>query len=76
LFLALRKVREDAGLRQSDVAEALGYPQSVISKYEPGERRLDLLELEDVCRAIGITLVDFVRAYEKASRRRGRSVST
>ena len=50
-------------MRQVDLADALGWPQSAISKYESGERRLDLLELEDVCRAIGITLVDFVKVY-------------
>lgn len=72
LLFALRKVREDAGLRQSDLAESLGYPQSVISNYESGERRLDLLELEDVCGAIGITLSEFVKVYAAASRPRGK----
>jgi Helix-turn-helix len=33
----------------------------VISKYESGERRLDLIELHDVCRVLGISLVEFAR---------------
>ncbi len=41
-------------------------PQSVVSKFESGERRLDILELHDVCEALGISLVDFVRRLEKA----------
>jgi transcriptional regulator with XRE-family HTH domain len=65
LISALRQIREDAGLRQVDVADSLRVPQSVISKYESGERRLDLLELEDVCRAIGTTLSEFVKYYER-----------
>jgi transcriptional regulator with XRE-family HTH domain len=61
-FLSLlRQVRVEAGMRQEDLAQALGMPQSVVSKFESGERRLDLLELRDVCQALGISLVEFVR---------------
>lgn len=56
----LRDIRVDAGLRQIDLAEKLGQPQSFVSKCESGERRLDLLELEQVCICCGITLIDFV----------------
>ena len=63
-FLALlRQVREEAGLRQIDVAARLNQPQSFVSKYESGERRLDLLELELVCEACGTDVVAFVRRY-------------
>ena len=62
----LRQVRHDAGLRQTDVAERLGLPQSYVSKYESGERRLDLLELRKVCQAIGISLEKFVKKFEDA----------
>ena len=44
----LRQLREEAGLTQADVAGRLGEPQSFVSKYESGERRLDLVELEQV----------------------------
>jgi ribosome-binding protein aMBF1 (putative translation factor) len=50
--------RDKAGLTQVDVAKPLGVPQSVVSKYESGERRLDLLELSDVCAAMGVPLVE------------------
>ncbi|HNP64153.1 MAG TPA: helix-turn-helix transcriptional regulator [Woeseiaceae bacterium] len=59
----LRQVREEADLRQVDVAERLDQPQSFVSKYESGERRLDLLELESVCAACETDLVEFVRRY-------------
>jgi transcriptional regulator with XRE-family HTH domain len=62
----LRKVRRELGLRQVDVARLLGEPQSFVSKYESGERRLDLPELEQICKAIGVALSDFVRRYEEA----------
>jgi transcriptional regulator with XRE-family HTH domain len=41
-------------------------PQSVVSKYESGERRLDILELRQVCEATGITLTDFVARLERS----------
>ena len=59
----LRHVRKEAGLRQIDVAERLDQPQSFVSKYESGERRLDLLELELVCVACDTDLKEFVKRY-------------
>ena len=63
LLALLRQVREEAGLYQAEVAARLSKPQSFISKCERGERRLDLVELESVCEAIGISLQDFVKRY-------------
>lgn len=61
----LKQVRLDAGLRQSDLADKLGAPQSFVSKYESGERRLDILELRQICEAVGITLSEFIKRLEK-----------
>jgi hypothetical protein len=65
LLSLLRKVRTEAGLRQVDMAEALQLPQSFVSKYESGERRLDPLELYAVCHAAGITFAQFASRFEK-----------
>lgn len=62
----LRQIRVDADLSQRDLARKLGQPQSFISKYESGERRLDPLELRQVCEAVGITLVEFARRLDRA----------
>lgn len=60
LRLILRERREAAGLRQAQVAERLSEPQSFVSKYESGERRLDLIELRQVCAALGVDLLDLI----------------
>jgi transcriptional regulator with XRE-family HTH domain len=49
-----------------DLAKRLGVPQSFVSKYESGERRLDVLELRAVCVALKISLKQFVRRLEEA----------
>ena len=41
MMIAARKA---AGLTQTELAEQLGKPQSYVSKYERGERRLDVVE--------------------------------
>lgn len=65
LQVLLREFREAQGLTQRDVAKRLGVPQSFVSKYESGERRLDLPELRQVCEAIGVSLEDFIRRFER-----------
>ena len=61
----LRELRSEAGLRQQQVADELDEPQSFISKYESGERRLDILELREICQVLGISLEEFSRMLEK-----------
>jgi len=65
LLSLLRELRVQAGLRQVDIARSLGKPQAFVSYYESGARRLDLLELRQVCKVLGVTLPDFVRKFEK-----------
>ncbi len=60
----LKRTRVEAGLRQVDLAKKLSVPQSMISKYEVGERRIDLLELRDICTALGVSLSEFVQHLE------------
>lgn len=69
LLKLLRVVREQAGLRQIDVANRLGRAQSFVSKYESGERRLDLLELEQVCDACEVELINLVERYLSETKR-------
>jgi len=60
LCALLRQLRQDAGLTQTQVAEHLAVPQSFVSKYESGERRLDVIELRYVAEALGHNLMDVV----------------
>ena len=68
----LVSARRDAGLRQIDLAERLGKPQSFVSKVERGERRLDVVELIVVARAIGVDEAGFLRTVAGAVPRKTR----
>lgn len=77
----LLAARHEAGLTQADMAEAWGVPQERISAIERGIRRLDLVELQDLCNLLGVDLLEFVKDFQTASsvmapRRRKRVVST
>jgi len=58
--------REKSGLTQVQIAERLGKPQSFISKYERGERRLDFPEFIELANVLGIDVADFVNHYQSA----------
>ena len=61
----LRKARQDAGLTLEQVASELGRQASAVSKMERGELRMDLVQLRDYCRAIGVPLLEFVKRVEE-----------
>ncbi len=48
------------------IAESLSKPQSYISKYERGERRLDFPEFVELAEILGIEVVSFVKNYQAA----------
>jgi len=56
----LLEAREHAGLTQFALASRLRRPQSYVSKYERGERRLDMVEFIDVARALDIDPLEIV----------------
>lgn len=62
----LRERRLELGLTQAQLSQQLERPQSFVSKYEAGERRLDVVELLGVCHGLGLTLTEFVHRFEKS----------
>lgn len=62
----LRELRVGAALRQVDVAVRAGWPQSVVSKIEAGERTADAVEILVWCDAVGVQMVEFTTWLEGA----------
>ncbi len=59
----LVKAREAAGLTQTEVARRLDKPQSFVSKYERGERRLDMTEFVELADILAIDAASFLASY-------------
>ena len=57
LLIEARKV---ANLTQTELSTKLSRPQSYVSKYERGERRLDLIEFLEVATALNINPATFI----------------
>lgn len=65
----LQAEREERGLTQIEVAARLDKPQSYVSKYERGERRLDFTEFVDIALVIGLDIPKFLKEYQAMLRR-------
>ena len=64
LMNMLATARKSMGLTQQQLAEKIGENQNFISKYESGERRLDVLELAAIARPIDFNVAHAVREIE------------
>ncbi|WP_428306228.1 helix-turn-helix domain-containing protein [Lacipirellula sp.] len=69
LVSLLRELRMNAGFRQIDMAKKLKRHQSFVSKLELGERRIDVLELREICKAFGTPFLEVVAELDRRLRR-------
>jgi len=60
--------RKKAGLSQAELAKRLAKPQSFVSKFERGERRLDLVEFKAVAEALGFDPLRLLRRLYREAR--------
>jgi transcriptional regulator with XRE-family HTH domain len=72
LLIEARKV---AALTQADLAKRLACPQSFVSKFERGERRLDVIEFLDIAEAIGLDTHKFLSKVASHPQQRRRKKS-
>jgi transcriptional regulator with XRE-family HTH domain len=66
LLAMLKDARTRKGVTQVQMAAKLKVQQSAVGKYERGELRMDLIQLRNWLKALGIPLTDFVAEYEDA----------
>lgn len=64
--LLMIEARKSADLTQAELATRLSRPQSFVSKYERGERRLDVVEFLEVARELGMDAVTFIKKLDDA----------
>lgn len=64
---ALIAARKTAGLTQAELAERLKCHQSFVARVESGERRIDVIELIVLARAMGAAAADLLSIAEVAT---------
>ncbi len=65
----LERYRQDNTLTQSELAAKLNRPQSYVSKYENGERRLDVIEFLEIAKELKINIAAFFKELENGETR-------
>jgi transcriptional regulator with XRE-family HTH domain len=72
-FLSLlRSAREQSGVTQVELGRRLRVGQAFVSKSEGRDRRIDIIELRQICRALKVDFVDFVQQLDAELERHSR----
>ncbi|RFD29211.1 transcriptional regulator [Pseudomonas sp. GL93] len=66
LLSLIKKHRKESGMTQADCSKALERPQSFMSDVETGSRRLDIVQLRDLCKVLGIELIELIEEFENS----------
>jgi len=61
----LKSIRLEAGLSGPNIQKLLGRPNSYVAKVESGDKRLDILELNEYCKVCNISLTEFAKRLEE-----------
>lgn len=67
----LKESRIQSKMTQQELATHLGCSQAYISKYEQGQKRLDIIEVRNICHCLGISLPDIVTQFEERLKKEG-----
>lgn len=66
--MLLRHARKKAGLTQEELNQRLGKYKTFVSKYESGERRLDVMEFIDIAEALGLDAASILKEVRQGGR--------
>ncbi len=61
----LKELRLNSNMTQQELSSILNCDQTYISKYESGQRRLDIIEIYEIVNALGFSLSEFSAFLEK-----------
>lgn len=64
LTQALIAARKESGLTQQELAAQLGRSQSFVAKIELGERRVEVVELVEIARILGVSAASLIAPVE------------
>jgi transcriptional regulator with XRE-family HTH domain len=61
----LKFIRTESGVTQQELSVLLAKPQSYVSKYESGERKVDFVEVLEICNALGVKIDLLIKMYHR-----------
>lgn len=61
----LKELRQEKAMTQAELSAIQEKPQSYVSKYENGERKLDFVEIAEICKALDISMQEFSALYDE-----------
>ncbi|MFQ6702946.1 MAG: helix-turn-helix domain-containing protein [Alphaproteobacteria bacterium] len=61
----IKKLRKEAGISQEKLAELAGLDRTYINGVENGRRNISIINMEKICIALEISLVDFFNFLEE-----------
>lgn len=64
LIECLKDYRKQSKMTQAELASVLGCSQAYISKYELCQKRLDILEVRNICLALGVSFPEMITEFE------------
>lgn len=64
----LKIYRLQSKMTQKELADSLGCSQTYVSKYEQGQKRLDIIEVRKICNCLGVDLIEFISEFEERLR--------
>ncbi|MBV9468395.1 MAG: helix-turn-helix transcriptional regulator [Abitibacteriaceae bacterium] len=62
----LKEKRLAAGLTMREVGQRIGKTHTYVQKWESGDRQINPIDLRDVCLALGVSFVDFLKEIDEA----------
>jgi transcriptional regulator with XRE-family HTH domain len=60
----LIQIRKDNNITQTELSKKLEKPQSFVSKYENGERNLDVIEIYQICLALNTSFIGVMQDFQ------------
>jgi transcriptional regulator with XRE-family HTH domain len=67
----LKEIRKKQKVTQAEMAERIGSDQTYVSKVETMERRIDVIEVRSMCKALGIDFLRFIKDFEERLQDKG-----
>lgn len=65
----LVSARRERGWSQNEVAKIIGHHQQFVSRYETGERRLDVVEFVDIATLLGLNPIAMLESAALCTKR-------